>query len=116
MKPSWAEHSPYPRVTNCRERAQVPLQAVRLVAGQPLRGSFTNQCSSLLPLGGILPPKPWARPYFAAREEMALQLPRLAVHYEVMWLKRLWAPARLSLALFASPARGRASAAPVCVC
>ena len=30
-----------------------------------------------------------ARPYFAAREEIAPQLPHLSAHCQEMWLKRL---------------------------
>ena len=64
--------------------------------GSAIAGSPTHWCCSLfLPLGGRLCAGLRARPYFAAREEMALQLPHLAAHCQDMWLKRLRVPARL---------------------
>ena len=62
-----------------------------------MRGLPTNRCCSLLLLGGRLCAVLRARPYFTAREEMVLQLPRLAVQCQDMWLKRLPVPARLRL-------------------
>ena len=82
------------------ERAQVLRRATQLVqrhiaAGQLLQGTPTDQCCSLLPLGGHLCQGLRARPYFRAQKEMALQLPDLAVHCQEIWLMRLCAPAWL---------------------
>ena len=68
------------------ERAQVLCCAAQLAhrhmaAGRLLQRAPTSQCRSLLPLGGRLCQGLQARPFFAAREEMALQLLHLAAHY-----------------------------------
>ena len=86
------------------ERAQVLRRAAQLVqrhmaAGRLPQGAPTDQCHSLLLLGGRLCQGLWARPYFRAREEMALQLLHVAAHCQEMWLKRLRAPARLRPAI-----------------
>ena len=79
------------------ERAQVLRRAAQLVqwhmaARRLLQGAPTSQCRSLLPLGNRLCQGLWARPFFTAREEMALQL--AAGCTLEAWLKRLRAPAR----------------------
>ena len=73
-------------------KAQVPRRAVQVVqrhmaAGQLLKGEPTDQCRSLFLLGGCLCKGPRERLYFAAREDMVLQLPHLASHRQEMWLK-----------------------------
>ena len=70
-----------------------------MAAGRLLQGEPTDECRSLLPLGGRLCQGLRARPHFMAREEMGLQLPHLAAHCQEMWLKGLRAPARLRPAI-----------------
>ena len=61
------------------DRAQILLKAVglverHLVAGTLLRGAPLGRCRSLLPLGGRVCAGLSARPFFAARHEVILQL------------------------------------------
>ena len=82
------------------ERARVLRKAVELAgrhlaAGSLLRGRPVGRCRSLLPLGGRLCAGLSARPYFAARHEVQMQLLRLADHCRNAWIRRLRAPARM---------------------
>ena len=82
------------------ERAQVLRKAVglaerHLAAGALLGGAPLGRCRSLLPLGGRVCAGLSARPYFAARHEVMLQLMRLAAHCRDSWGRRLQAPARM---------------------
>ena len=82
------------------ERAQVLRKAVglagrHLVAGTLLSGAPLGRCRSLLPLGGRMCAGLSARPFFAARHEVMLQLMRLATHCRDSWVRRLRAPARM---------------------
>ena len=82
------------------ERAQVLRKAVglaerHLAAGALLSGAPLGSCRSLLPLGGRVCAGLSARPYFAARHEVMLQLMRLAAHCRDSWARRLRAPARM---------------------
>ena len=67
------------------KRAQVLGEAVKLAerhlaAGVLLSGAPLGRCRSLLPLGGRVCAGLSARPYFATRREVMLQLMRLAAH------------------------------------
>ena len=67
------------------ERAQILRKAMGLAerhleAGTLLSGAPLGRCRSLLPLGGRVCAGLSARPYFAARPEVMLQLMRLATH------------------------------------
>ena len=80
------------------EQAQVLRKAVglaerHLAAGTLLSGAPLGRCRSLLPLGGRVCAGLSARPYFAARHEVMLQLMRLATHCRDSWVRRLRAPA-----------------------
>ena len=82
------------------ERAQVLRKAValaerHLAAGALLGGAPLGRCRSLLPLGGRVCAGLSARPYFAARHEVMLQLMRLAAHCRDSWARRLRTPARM---------------------
>ena len=82
------------------ECAQVPQQAARLLqrhmaAGRFLQGAPSDRCSALVSLGGRLCAGPRARPFSAARADMALQLQGLALHLQEAWLHRLRTPARI---------------------
>ena len=82
------------------ERAQILRKAVglaerHLAAGTLLSGAPLGRCRSLLPLGGRVCAGFSARPYFAARREVMLQLMRLAAHCRNSWVRRLRAPARM---------------------
>ena len=66
-----------------------------LAAGALLSGAPLGRCRSLLPLGGRVCAGLSARPYFAARHEVMLQLMRLAAHCRDSWARRLRAPARM---------------------
>ena len=82
------------------ERAQILRKAVglaerHLAAGTLLSGAPLGRCRSLLPLGGRMCTGLSARPYFAARHEVMLQLMRLAAHCRDSWVRRLRAPARM---------------------
>ena len=82
------------------QRAQILCKAAGLVerhpaAGTLLCGAPLGRCRSLLPLGGRMCASLSARPFFAARHEVMLQLMRLATHCRVSWVRRLWAPARM---------------------
>ena len=86
------------------ERAQVVRKAVspverHLAAGTLLSGAPLGRCRLLPPLGGHVCPGLSARPYFAARREVMLQLMRLAAHCRDTWLRRQRAPARMRLPL-----------------
>ena len=109
------------------ERAQIMRQAVGLAerhpaAGALLSGAPLGRCCSLLPLGGRKCAGLSARPYFAARHEVMLQLMRLAAHCRDSWVRRVRAPARMRPLLsdcfpmdsFPRPLKGGASSAPVC--
>ena len=56
---------------------------------------FSDRCRALVPLGGRLCAGQRARPFFAARVDMALQLQGLALHLQEAWLQRLRTPARI---------------------
>ena len=78
------------------ERAQIPRKAVGLAerhlgAGTLLSGAPLGHCRSLLLVCAGLS----ARPFFAARHEVMLQLMRLATHCRDSWVRRLRAPARM---------------------
>ena len=82
------------------ERAQVLRKAAGLVerhlwVGMLLCGAPLGRCRSLLPLGGRVCAGLSARPFFAARHEVMLQLMRLATHCRDSWVRRLSAPARM---------------------
>ena len=82
------------------ERAQILRKAMglaerHLAAGALLSGAPLGRCRSLLPLGGRVCAGLSARPYFAARHEVMLQLMRLAAHCRDSWARRLRAPARM---------------------
>ena len=82
------------------ERAQVLRKAVgmaerHLAAGALLGGAPLGRCRSLLPLGGRVCAGLSARPYFAARREVMLQLMRLAAHCRDSWARRVRATARM---------------------
>ena len=67
------------------ERAQVLRQAARLLqrhmaAGRFLSGAPSDRCRALVPLGGRLCAGLQARPFFAGRADMALQLQGLGLH------------------------------------
>ena len=96
--------SPHHRLRGMRlplgERAQVLRQAARLLqrhmaAGRFLQGAPSDRCRALVPLGGRLCAGLRARPFFAARADMALQLQGLALHLQEAWLQRLRTPARI---------------------
>ena len=94
----WGTHLPL------RERAQVLRKAVglaerHLAAGTLLSGAPMGRCRSLLPLAGRVCAGLSARPFFAARHEVMLQLMRLATHCRDSWVRRLRAPARMRLPL-----------------
>ena len=81
------------------ERAQVLRKAVglaecHLAAGTLLSEAPLGRCRSL-PLGSRVCAGLLARPFFAARHEVMLQLMRLATHYRDSWVRRLRAPARM---------------------
>ena len=65
------------------------------MAGTLLSGAPLGRCRSLLPLGGCVCGGLSARPFFAARHEVMLQLMRLATHCQDSWVRRLRAPARM---------------------
>ena len=76
------------------EGAQIPRKAVglaerHLAAGAMLSGAPLGRCRSLLPLGGRVCAGLSARPYFAARREVILQLMRLAAHCRDSWAPAL---------------------------
>ena len=80
------------------ERAQVVRQAARLLqrhmaAGRFLQGAPSDRCRALVPLGGRLCAGLRARPFFAGRADMALQLQGLALHLHEAWLHRSRQPA-----------------------
>ena len=82
------------------ERAQILRKAVglaerHLAVGTLLSGAPLRRCRSLLPLGGRVCAGLSARPFFAARHEVMLQLMRLATHCRDSWVRRLRAPARM---------------------
>ena len=82
------------------ERAQVLRKAAgliecHLVAGTLLCGAPLGCCRSLLPVGGRVCAGLSARPFFAARHDVMLQLMRLATHCRDSWVRRLRAPARM---------------------
>ena len=82
------------------ERAQVLRKAVGLAerhraAGPLLGGAPLVRCRSLLPLGGRVCAGLAARPYFAARHKVMLQLMCLAAHCRDSWARRLRAPGRM---------------------
>ena len=54
-----------------------------------------GRCCSLLPLGGRVCTGLSARPFFAARHEVMLQLMRLVTHCRDTWVRRLRASARM---------------------
>ena len=58
-------------------------------------GAPSDRCRGLVPLGGRLCAGMRARPFFAARADMALQLQGLALHLQEAWLHRLRTPARI---------------------
>ena len=96
------------------ERAQVLSKAVglaerHLAAGALLSGAPLGRCSSLLPPGGRVCAGLSARPYFAARHEVMLQLMRLATHCRGSWARRLLPYARRPPG---APARSVPLAAP----
>ena len=120
MRPSWAGRSPCPCSTNCGGRAFCWVSEPRCCVRRRSWYSGTWQwvsCCRECPSIGTAPSSRWvhafvrgcvALPYFAAREEMALQLPHPASHCQDVWMKRLWGPARLRPAargLFPPPAR-----------
>ena len=80
------------------ERAQVLRQAARLLprhmaAQRSLQGARSVHCRVLVPLGGCLCAALQARPFFAARADMALELQGLALHPQEAWLHRSRTPA-----------------------
>ena len=80
------------------ERAQVLRKAAglverHLVAVTLLCVAPMGRCRSLLPMGGCVCASLLARPFFAARHEVMLQLMRLATHCRDSWVRRLRAPA-----------------------
>ena len=82
------------------ERAQVLREAAWLVrchmaVGQLLRGAPTDQHRSLPTPGGRFCHGLRARPHLAARAEIALQLPHLALQRQDTWPRRLRGPAHL---------------------
>ena len=66
-------------------RKEVSLAERHLAAGTQLNGAPPGRCCSLLPLGGRVCTGLSARPYFAARREVMLQLMRLAAHCCDTW-------------------------------
>ena len=66
-----------------------------LAAGAMLSVAPPGRCRSLLPLGDRVCVGLSARPYFAARHEVMLQLMRLAAHCCNSWARCLRAPARM---------------------
>ena len=62
-----------------------------------MQGAPSDRCRALVPLGGRLCAGLRARPFFAARADMALQLQGLALHLQQAWLHRLVTPARIRL-------------------
>ena len=94
------DHRPRGTRLPLAERAQFLRKAVGLVerhlaAGTLLTGVPLGRCCSLLPLGGRVCVGLSARPLFAARHEVMLQLMRLATHCWDSWVRRLRAPARM---------------------
>ena len=84
------------------ERAQRLHKAAGLVkchlaAGTLLRGPPLGRCRSLLPLGGRVCASLSARPFFAARHRVMMQLMRLATHCRDTWVRRLRTPARIRI-------------------
>ena len=82
------------------ERAQSLRKAVRLVerhlvAGTVLCGIPLGWCRSFLPLGGRVCAGLSARPFFAARHEVMLQLMRMVTHCRDSWVWRLRPLARM---------------------
>ena len=82
------------------ERARVLRKAAGLVerhlaAGMLLCGAPLGRCRSLLPLAGRMCASLAARPFFATRHKVMLQLLRLATHYRLTWVWRLRTPARI---------------------
>ena len=82
------------------DRAQVLRKAVglaerHLAAGTLLSGAPLRRCRLLLPLGSRVCTGLSARPFFAARHEVMLQLMCLATHCRDSWVRRLRAPARM---------------------
>ena len=82
------------------ERAQVLRKAVglaerHLAAGALLGGVPQGLCRSLLPLGECVCAGLLARPYFAACQEVMLQLVRLPAQCRDSWARHLRAPARM---------------------
>ena len=65
------------------------------MAGALLGGAPLVRSCSLLPLGGRVCAGLSARPFFAARHEVMLQLMRLATHCRDSWVRRLRVPARM---------------------
>ena len=83
-----------------RERVQILRKAVglaerRLAAAALLSGAPLGRYRSLLPLGHRVCAGRCARPYFATRHEVMLQLMRLGAHSRDSWVRRLRAPARM---------------------
>ena len=81
-------------------RAQVLRQAARLLqchmaAERIPQGAPSDRCRTLIPLGGCLCAELRARPFFAARAEMALQQQGSALHLHEAWLHRLRMLARI---------------------
>ena len=82
------------------ERAQIVRKAARVVerhllAGTLLCGAHVGRCRCLLPLEGRVCAGLSARPFFAARHEVTLQLMRPATHCRDAGVRRLRAPARM---------------------
>ena len=82
------------------ERAPILRKAVglaerHLAVGTLLSGAPLGRYCSLLPLGGRVCAGLSARPYFAARHEVMLQLMRLATHCRDSWVWRLRASTRM---------------------
>ena len=107
MKRSWGERFRPPRTTGCGgtrlplgARAEILRKAVglaerHLAAGTLLSGAPLGRCRSLLPMWGRVCAGLSARPYFAARREVMLQLLCLAMHCRDSWVRRLRALARM---------------------
>ena len=93
-----------------------------LVAGTLLCAAPLGRCRPLLALGGRVCACLCARPFFAARHEVMLQLMRLATHYRDSWVRRLRAPARMRPPLddrflipyYSTPSGGRAPPPAIC--
>ena len=106
MRRLWGGRSQPPPTTGCGVRACCsgtspnPAQGsgpgrTHLVAGTLLSGAPLGRCRSLLPLWGRVCAGLSARPFFAARHEVMLQLMRLATQCRDSRVQRLRAPARM---------------------